>query len=73
MIVLYSRDIEGTNQAQKCLQVDPKRFHQIATDFLKIYSTDYSTACLPACLIPSVKRSGKLATATALVLLQKHF
>ena len=28
---------------------------------------------LPACLIPSVKHSRKLAPATALILLQKHF
>ena len=45
--------------------------------FFLNYFREFSTACLPArlpaCLMRSVKRSGKLATATALLLWRKCF
>ena len=58
-------------KAQKCLQIDPKCLRQVGTEFRKkIIQQNF---LLPACLTPSAKRSGKVATATALIFLQKHF
>ena len=41
--------------------------------FLIIQQNFLLPACPPACLTPSVKRSGKVATATALIFSQKRF
>jgi len=41
----------GNSKPKKSFQIDPKRFQKVSTEFKKNYLTEFSTACLPACLI----------------------
>ena len=54
------------------LQSDPKCYEQFFYEILKIYYfSEFSTALLTRSLMHSVKHRGKLATATASLLLRK--
>ena len=48
----------GHSQAQKCLQINPKPLYQSCYEILKImYSTEFSTDCLPDLLTNAFKQA----------------
>ena len=69
----FSQYWSGINKPKRVFRMTRNVSDEVLRNLKKKYFSEFSAASLPASLMRSVKCSGKLATATALLLWRKRF